>query len=129
MVQLKGADAAQASPDSKAVTSGGVKVVNYVDVLKHGAQVGKKVAIIGAGGIGFDVAEYLTHYHEPADGNGKHAPAHAPSFFSDQGAPAETVDPAAVSAYLREWNIDADVTAGGLTPTPQEGTWSYALLP
>jgi len=37
------------------------KVMNYLDVLKHKKTVGKKVAIIGAGGIGFDVAEYLTH--------------------------------------------------------------------
>jgi 2,4-dienoyl-CoA reductase (NADPH2) len=36
------------------------KVVNYLDVIK-GAKVGQKVAIIGAGGIGFDVAEFLTH--------------------------------------------------------------------
>ncbi len=37
------------------------KVLSYVDVLRHHKQVGKKVAIIGAGGIGFDVAEYLVH--------------------------------------------------------------------
>ena len=37
------------------------KVVNYIDVLKHEKTIGQKVAIIGAGGIGFDVAEYLTH--------------------------------------------------------------------
>lgn len=37
------------------------KVLDYEDVLKHKKPVGKKVAIIGAGGIGFDVAEYLTH--------------------------------------------------------------------
>ena len=36
------------------------KVLNYLDVIK-GAEVGAKVAIIGAGGIGFDVAEFLTH--------------------------------------------------------------------
>jgi 2,4-dienoyl-CoA reductase (NADPH2) len=36
-------------------------VVSYVDVLAGQAPVGKRVAIIGAGGIGFDVAEYLTH--------------------------------------------------------------------
>jgi 2,4-dienoyl-CoA reductase (NADPH2) len=35
------------------------KVLNYIDVLRHGADVGKRVAIIGAGGIGFDVAEFL----------------------------------------------------------------------
>ncbi|MEX2963092.1 FAD-dependent oxidoreductase [Microbulbifer sp. TYP-18] len=37
------------------------KVLSYLDVLKHGKTVGTKVAIIGAGGIGFDLAEYLTH--------------------------------------------------------------------
>jgi len=36
-------------------------VHSYVDVLRHGAQIGKSVAIIGAGGIGFDVAEFLSH--------------------------------------------------------------------
>ncbi|MEN9448431.1 MAG: hypothetical protein RJA25_1721 [Bacteroidota bacterium] len=36
------------------------KVLNYIDVLKKGAAVGKRVAVIGAGGIGFDVSEYLT---------------------------------------------------------------------
>ncbi|WP_371187022.1 FAD-dependent oxidoreductase [Thalassotalea maritima] len=34
-------------------------VLSYIDVLKNGAKVGRKVAIIGAGGIGFDVAEFL----------------------------------------------------------------------
>jgi 2,4-dienoyl-CoA reductase (NADPH2) len=37
------------------------KVLSYVDVLLRTAAVGKRVAIIGAGGIGFDVAEYLGH--------------------------------------------------------------------
>jgi 2,4-dienoyl-CoA reductase (NADPH2) len=37
------------------------KVLSYVDVLRHAAPVGKRVAIIGAGGIGFDVAEFLAH--------------------------------------------------------------------
>ena len=37
------------------------KVLSYLDVLKEHKKVGAKVAIIGAGGIGFDVAEYLTH--------------------------------------------------------------------
>jgi 2,4-dienoyl-CoA reductase (NADPH2) len=46
-------------------------VVSYLDVLLNGAKVGAKVAIIGAGGIGFDVAEYLVH-------EGPH---------SDQGSP------------------------------------------
>jgi 2,4-dienoyl-CoA reductase (NADPH2) len=37
------------------------KVVSYVDVLGGKVPVGRKVAIIGAGGIGFDVAEFLVH--------------------------------------------------------------------
>lgn len=37
------------------------KVLSYLDVLEHHKPVGAKVAIIGAGGIGFDVAEYLSH--------------------------------------------------------------------
>ena len=37
------------------------KVLSYIDVLLHKKPVGGKVAIIGAGGIGFDVAEYLIH--------------------------------------------------------------------
>ncbi len=35
------------------------KVLSYIDVLRHKRPVGRRVAIIGAGGIGFDVAEYL----------------------------------------------------------------------
>jgi 2,4-dienoyl-CoA reductase (NADPH2) len=38
-------------------------VMGYVDVLTRRKVPGKKVAIIGAGGIGFDVAEFLTHQH------------------------------------------------------------------
>ncbi|ENU91638.1 hypothetical protein F971_02730 [Acinetobacter vivianii] len=37
------------------------KVLSYIQVLKERLPVGKRVAIIGAGGIGFDTAEYLTH--------------------------------------------------------------------
>ena len=36
-------------------------VVSYIDVLRNKVPVGKRVAVIGAGGIGFDVAEYLVH--------------------------------------------------------------------
>lgn len=44
------------------------KVLSYIDVLLHKKEVGKKVAVIGAGGIGFDVSEYLAHdfNHPPA---------------------------------------------------------------
>ena len=54
--------------------------MSYIDVLKHKKTVGEKVAIIGAGGIGFDVAEYLTHEGKPT-----------------------SLD---VSAFLKEWGID-----------------------
>ena len=37
------------------------KVLSYIDVLRNRATVGERVAIIGAGGIGFDVAEFLLH--------------------------------------------------------------------
>ena len=37
------------------------KVATYVDVLLRRVEVGRRVAIIGAGGIGFDVAEFLSH--------------------------------------------------------------------
>ncbi|MEM9637511.1 MAG: FAD-dependent oxidoreductase, partial [Pseudomonadota bacterium] len=39
----------------------GPHVLSYIDVLRGKAEVGEKVAIVGAGGIGFDVAEYLVH--------------------------------------------------------------------
>ncbi|WP_282130037.1 NADPH-dependent 2,4-dienoyl-CoA reductase, partial [Roseobacter litoralis] len=39
-------------------------VVSYIEVLRGTAQVGKRVVIVGAGGIGFDVAEYLVHEGE-----------------------------------------------------------------
>ncbi|WP_306043381.1 NADPH-dependent 2,4-dienoyl-CoA reductase, partial [Mameliella sp. MMSF_3552] len=42
-------------------------VRGYVDVLRDGAEVGKRVAIIGAGGIGFDVAEFLVTGDSPTE--------------------------------------------------------------
>ena len=43
----------------------GPNVLGYLDVLRDHKPVGHKVALIGAGGIGFDVAEYLTTEHSP----------------------------------------------------------------
>ncbi|MFE6760177.1 FAD-dependent oxidoreductase [Streptomyces sp. NPDC057684] len=64
-------------------------VVGYLDVLRDGAPVGERVAIVGAGGIGFDVAEYLT----------------------DSGDKASQ-DPA---TYFRQWGVDMDYRdRGGL---------------
>jgi 2,4-dienoyl-CoA reductase (NADPH2) len=37
------------------------QVLSYIDVLLHRKPVGPRVAVVGAGGIGFDVSEYLVH--------------------------------------------------------------------
>lgn len=42
----------------------GPNVLGYVDVLRGKAKVGQRVAVVGAGGIGFDVSEYLVHEGE-----------------------------------------------------------------
>ncbi|MDA8452025.1 NADPH-dependent 2,4-dienoyl-CoA reductase [Acidovorax sp. NCPPB 3859] len=54
------------------------KVLNYLDVLRDGKPVGQRVAVIGAGGIGFDVSEFLTHAGE----SGAVAPA---KFYEEWG--------------------------------------------
>ncbi len=54
------------------------KVLTYIDVLKHQKEVGKSVALIGAGGIGFDVAEYLSH-------KGESTALNIPAFMEEWG--------------------------------------------
>ncbi len=54
------------------------KVLSYLDVLRDKKPVGQSVAIIGAGGIGFDVAEYLTH-------EGESASLHPKKFYAEWG--------------------------------------------
>ena len=64
-------------------------VLSYIDVLR-GAEVGKKVVVIGAGGIGFDVSEFLVTGESP------------------------TVD---LPEWLREWGVtDPSEQRGGLAP-------------
>ncbi|MEU1657069.1 NADPH-dependent 2,4-dienoyl-CoA reductase [Streptomyces griseofuscus] len=66
------------------------RVLGYLDVLRDGAPVGERVAVLGAGGIGFDVAEFLTDGGDKASEN------------------PET--------YFRNWGVDMEYTApGGLT--------------
>jgi len=60
------------------------KVLSYIDVLT-GAEVGQKVAVIGAGGIGFDVAELLVHPGAKAD---------------------STPRPQSVAEWREEWGVD-----------------------
>eukprot|EP00052_Salpingoeca_macrocollata_P026656 m.248632 g.248632 ORF g.248632 m.248632 type:complete len:680 (+) comp22614_c0_seq6:2063-4102(+) len=69
------------------------KCVSYVDVLQNKVKLGQKVAIVGAGGIGFDVAEYITHEGESTALN--------------------------VDAFLKEWGVDSkNEVRGGLLPLP-----------
>ncbi|SDO08451.1 2,4-dienoyl-CoA reductase (NADPH2) [Lutimaribacter pacificus] len=66
-------------------------VLSYIDVLAGKAPVGERVAIIGAGGIGFDVAEYLVH---------------------DGDSPTENLP-----EWMREWGVaDPAQVRGGLAP-------------
>lgn len=91
-----------------------INVVSYLDVLKHGAAVGPRVAVIGAGGIGFDVADFLTHPHDDS-----HATTAATATASENNhhyaqAPLPVVDQAAVTSFLNSWLIDTSVAGGGL---------------
>ena len=86
-------------------------VVSYVDVIEGRREVGRNVAIIGAGGIGFDVAEFLTH----AGGDDGH--------MSD-GA---LHDPA-ITVFRDEWGIDATYALPGgvkpaAEPAPPRNVW------
>ncbi len=66
-------------------------VLSYLDVLRDKKPVGKKVAVIGAGGIGFDVSEYLVHEGESLTEN--------------------------LPEWMVEWGVgDPEETRGGLAP-------------
>lgn len=68
------------------------KVLSYIDVLRGKVAVGKRVAIIGAGGIGFDVAEYLV-----------------------TGGHSSTLD---LQEWLEEWGVvDPSTARGGVSLT------------
>ena len=67
-------------------------VLSYVDVLRGNRPVGERVAVVGAGGIGFDVSEFLLHEEVP-----------------------EHPDPDAVSVqeFFREWGVDTAYATRG----------------
>jgi 2,4-dienoyl-CoA reductase (NADPH2) len=66
-------------------------VLSYLDVLRDKKPVGKKVAVIGAGGIGFDVSEFLVHEGESLTEN--------------------------LPEWMKEWGVgDPEETRGGLAP-------------
>jgi 2,4-dienoyl-CoA reductase (NADPH2) len=72
----------------------GPNVLGYVDVLRGKAKAGKRVAVVGAGGIGFDVSEFLVHEGESPTENlpdwmkewGVTDPAEARSGLAPEGA-------------------------------------------
>jgi 2,4-dienoyl-CoA reductase (NADPH2) len=66
-------------------------VVSYVDVLNGSKRVGRRVAIIGAGGIGFDVADFLV------------------------GEAEESLQP---EKFFKAWQVDPACASGGLGTTP-----------
>jgi len=78
------------------------KVVSYIEVLTGAVEVGERVAIIGAGGIGFDVAEFLL----------KPTPT-----LSE-----ETPPQASLESYLSEWGVDLQYKEGSGLTTPAPPT-------
>ncbi|MDI3338380.1 NADPH-dependent 2,4-dienoyl-CoA reductase [Defluviimonas aestuarii] len=89
--------------DPKIEGQDGDNVLSYIDVLR-GAPVGPRVAVVGAGGIGFDVAEYLT---QAGDSPTLHLPD-----------------------WLAEWGIaDPSLARGGLTqPKPEAPARQVTLM-
>ncbi len=80
-------------------------VLSYIDVLARGKPVGARVAIVGAGGIGFDVAEYLVT-----------PPGHSPTLN--------------LKEWLAEWGVadPAEVRGGVVAPRPAPPARQVTLL-
>lgn len=79
------------------------KVVSYLDVLRGQVQIGRSVAIIGAGGIGFDVAEFITQNGPSASqdiGRFFEVWGIAPDFDTPGGLTIPQSDPAIRDVYL-----------------------------
>ena len=79
------------TPDIKGI--GHRKVLSYLDVF-NGAELGSKVAVLGAGGIGFDLCEFITHE-----------------------GPSTSLD---IPAFMQEWGVDMSLRErGGLLANSQ----------
>jgi 2,4-dienoyl-CoA reductase (NADPH2) len=91
--------------DPKIPGQDAVNVLSYIDVLLHGKPVGERVAIVGAGGIGFDVAEFLV---TPA--------GHSPTLNLQE--------------WLAEWGVTdpAQVRGGVVRPQPAPPARKVTLL-
>jgi 2,4-dienoyl-CoA reductase (NADPH2) len=81
------------------------KVLSYLDVLKNNATVGARVAVVGAGGIGFDIGEFLLH--DP-----------------------HVALPVPLTRWLGEWGVDlaADTNGGLCAPVPERPVREVYLL-
>jgi 2,4-dienoyl-CoA reductase (NADPH2) len=91
--------------DPKIAGQDSPNVLSYIDVLLHGKPVGERVAIVGAGGIGFDVAEFLVT-----------PPGHSP-----------TLD---LKEWLAEWGVadPVQVRGGVVRPRPSPPARKVTLL-
>jgi 2,4-dienoyl-CoA reductase (NADPH2) len=91
--------------DPKIPGADGTNVLSYVDVLLRGKPVGARVAIVGAGGIGFDVAEFLVT-----------APGHSATMNLHE--------------WLTEWGVadPASVRGGVVRPQPAPAARQVTLL-
>jgi 2,4-dienoyl-CoA reductase (NADPH2) len=82
------------------------KVLSYIDVLKNKVPVGKSVAVMGAGGIGFDTSEFLSHGKQSSSTN--------------------------IPAFMKEWGVDMTFTARGgvegMRPQPEASPREIFLL-
>eukprot|EP00592_Proboscia_alata_P000190 CAMPEP_0194373742 /NCGR_PEP_ID=MMETSP0174-20130528/22202_1 /TAXON_ID=216777 /ORGANISM="Proboscia alata, Strain PI-D3" /LENGTH=831 /DNA_ID=CAMNT_0039152997 /DNA_START=444 /DNA_END=2939 /DNA_ORIENTATION=+ len=89
------------------------KVLSYIDVLRNKVHVGKRVAIIGAGGIGFDVAEYLAHRTQ-----------------DEQQQQPLSPDEVGVDEFLDYWGIDKsiEIGRGGLLSLKQQNEHNQQAL-
>ncbi|MDD9978992.1 MAG: NADPH-dependent 2,4-dienoyl-CoA reductase [Boseongicola sp.] len=92
--------------DPQIPVEGNPQVVSYTDILQGRVEAGDRVAIVGAGGIGFDVAEFLA-----------------------QDKPSPTMD---LQEWKEEWGVDdPDVSRGGLAeggPKPEPSPREITLL-
>jgi len=71
-------------------------VLSYIDILRNNVPAGKRVAVIGAGGIGFDVSEFLLHHNDDAEH-------------------VVTADQVSINEFLTDWGVDEkNESRGGL---------------
>lgn len=93
------------------------KILSYLDVLRDHKEVGPRVAIIGAGGIGFDVAEYLTTPQSPTLNSAEwHGIWGIDTSYENRGALTQPLpDPSPRQVYLLQRKTTK--VGGGLAKT------------